>query len=88
MHPGHRAAFNAAFTPALAAHYAQDLAARAGRAPGFRLAETPVFLTEDLDTQLSKAAKEILEALGVDLSIAANHRPAAQSARVCWSRLS
>jgi hypothetical protein len=63
MHPGHRAAFNAAFTPALAARYAEDLAGCAGRAPGFRLAETPVFLTEDLDTQLAKAATEIVEEL-------------------------
>jgi hypothetical protein len=63
MHPGHRAAFNAAFTPALAARYAEDLTRRAGRAPGFRLAETPVFLTQDLDTQLAKAAKEIVEKL-------------------------
>ena len=29
--------------------YAEDLVRRAGRAPGFRLAETPVFLTADLD---------------------------------------
>ena len=48
MHPGFRAAFNAAFTPALASAYARDLARRAGSEPGFRLAETPVFLTKEL----------------------------------------
>jgi hypothetical protein len=63
MDPGHRAAFNAAFTPARAARYAEDLAARAGRAPAFRLAETPVFLTPDLDAQLAKAAREIVALL-------------------------
>jgi len=63
MHPGHRAAFNAAFTPALAARYAEDLARRAGRAPGFRLAETPVFLTPELDAALAKAAREIVDEL-------------------------
>jgi hypothetical protein len=63
MHPGHRAAFNAAFTPALAARYAEDLGARAGRAPGFRLAETPVFLTPEFDAQLAKAAREIVAQL-------------------------
>jgi hypothetical protein len=63
MHPGHRAAFNVAFTPALAARYAEDLGARAGRAPGFRLAETPVFLTPEFDAQLAKAAREIVAQL-------------------------
>lgn len=63
MHPGHRAAFNAAFTPALAEGYADDLARRAGRTAGFRLAETPVFLTADLDAALAKSAKEIVALL-------------------------
>jgi hypothetical protein len=63
MHPGHRAAFNAAFTPARAARYAEDLAARAGRPPAFRLAETPVFLTPDFDAQLARAAREIVAQL-------------------------
>ena len=53
MHPGFRAAFNAAFTPALASAYARDLARRAGREPGFRLAETPVFLTAELAAALA-----------------------------------
>jgi len=63
MHPGHRRAFNAAFTPELAADYAADLVHRAGRAAGFRLAETPVFLTPELDAALAKAAREIVAQL-------------------------
>jgi hypothetical protein len=63
MHPGHRAAFNAAFTPALTDGYAEDLARRTGRAPGFRLAETPVFLTGDLEEQLVRAAREVVDEL-------------------------
>ena len=52
MHPDFRAAFNRAFSPALARGQAEDLAGRAGRVPGFRLAETPVFLTRELDERL------------------------------------
>ena len=64
MHPGHRAAFNAAFAPALAARYAEPTSCAApARMPGFRLAETPVFLTPELDAALAKAAREIVDAL-------------------------
>ena len=63
MHPENRRAFNAAFTPARAAGYADDLVRRAGRAPGFRLAETPVFLTPELDAALATAAREIVAQL-------------------------
>ncbi|HSB64903.1 MAG TPA: hypothetical protein VLJ18_12090 [Thermoanaerobaculia bacterium] len=63
MHPGFRAAFNAAFTPALASAYARDLARRAGVEPGFRLAETPVFLTGDLTAALAGGAHAILAQL-------------------------
>ena len=70
MHPGHRAAFNAAFTPALAARYAEDLARRAGRAPGFRLAETPVFLTDDLAGLLADSAHAILAELSAPALLA------------------
>ena len=45
MHPGFRDAFNAAFTDDLYRRQARDLARRAGAEAGFRLAETPVFLT-------------------------------------------
>ena len=60
MHPGFRAAFNAAFTPALASRYARDLARRAGVEPGFRLAETPVFLTGELAAALQDGARAIV----------------------------
>jgi hypothetical protein len=60
MHPGFRRAFNAAFTDDLYRRQAEALAARAGAAAGFRLAETPVFLTEDLERQLVATAEEIV----------------------------
>jgi hypothetical protein len=63
MHPEYRRAFNAAFTPALAEGYADDLVRRAGRTAGFRLAETPVFLTPELDVALAKTAREIVAQL-------------------------
>ena len=63
MHPESRRAFNAAFTPALSTRYAEDLVRRAGCAPGFRLAETPVFLTAELDAALATAAREIVALL-------------------------
>ncbi|HMM36401.1 MAG TPA: hypothetical protein PKA62_16930, partial [Thermoanaerobaculia bacterium] len=63
MHPDFRAAFNRAFSPALARGQAEDLARRAGRAPGFRLAETPVFLTRELEERLPGASQGILAQL-------------------------
>ena len=60
MHPAHREAFNRAFTGALYARQAADLARRAGAAAGFRLAETPVFLTRELEERLVAAAHGIL----------------------------
>lgn len=63
MHPGFRAAFNAAFTPALVSAYARDLARRAGSEPAFRLAETPVFLTKELAAALQDGAHAIVAQL-------------------------
>ncbi len=63
MHPQFRAAFNAAFTDELVSAYARDLVRRAGCEPGFRLAETPVFLTCDLAAALAEGARAILEQL-------------------------
>ncbi len=63
MHPAYRAAFNAAFTDALASSYAEDLVRRAGREPGFRLAETPVFLTDALTAALEDGARAIVAQL-------------------------
>lgn len=66
MHPGHRAAFNAAFSDDLYRRYAADLAGRLGTEAGFRLAETPVFLTADLAASLEKTAREIVALLDDD----------------------
>jgi hypothetical protein len=63
MHSGFRAAFNAAFTLALASRYARDLARRAGCEPSFRLAETPVFLTKELAAALEDGARAIVAQL-------------------------
>ena len=71
MHPGHRAAFNAAFTPALAERYAEDLVRRAAHAPAFRLAETPVFLTDELARALEQAAHGVLSELSSEASLTA-----------------
>src|SRR5450830_766363 len=63
MHPGFRAAFNAAFTDELVSSYAEDLVRRAGREPGFRLAETLVFLTNELTATLEDGARAIVAQL-------------------------
>jgi hypothetical protein len=63
MHPEFRAAFNAAFTDELASAYERDLARRTRCKPGFRLAETPVFLTGDLATALTEGAHAIVSQL-------------------------
>src|SRR5664279_5637310 len=63
MHPEFRAAFNAAFTDELASSYAEDLVRRAGCVPGFRLAETPVFLTDELTAALEAGARAIVAQL-------------------------
>lgn len=60
MHPSFRAAYNRAFTSELARRQAEDLARRAGAEAGFRLAETPVFLTRELEERLVSAAHGIL----------------------------
>lgn len=60
MHPAFRDAFNRAFTAELAARQASDLARRAGARAGFRLAETPVFFTPELEGRLASAAHGIL----------------------------
>ena len=82
MHPGFRRAFNAAFTDDLYRRQAETLAARAGATAGFRLAETPVFLTEDLERQLVATAEEIVAELSDPVKTAAMraHVPAAWDA--------
>ena len=63
MHPEFRAAFNVAFTDELASSYAGDLVRRTGCEPGFRLAETPVFLTGELTAALEEGAHAIVAQL-------------------------
>lgn len=60
MHPSFRDAYNRAFSDELARRQVEDLARRAGAASGFRLAETPVFLTRELEERLVSAAHGIL----------------------------
>jgi hypothetical protein len=60
MHPAFRDAYNRAFSPELVRRQAEDLVRRAGAEAGFRLAETPVFLTPELEERLVRAAHEIL----------------------------
>jgi hypothetical protein len=60
MHPEFRDAYDRAFTDELARRQAADLARRAGAEAGFRLAETPVFLTRELEERLVSAAHGIL----------------------------
>ena len=63
MQSGFRTLFNAAFAPGRYANYERDLDARAGASAGFRLAETPVFLTPDFRDAGERAAREIVAQL-------------------------
>lgn len=63
MHPKHREAFNAAFSEDLYHRQTAELSRRIGADAGFRLAETPVFLTADLEEALSTSAQEIVAQL-------------------------
>jgi len=60
MHPEFRKAYNAAFTPALWQRQTEELVRRAGAPAGYRLAETPVFLTGDLAERLASTARAIV----------------------------
>ena len=60
MHPACRSAFNDSFSEELYRRQTADLARRAGAEAGFRLAETPVFLTPELEERLVSAAHGIL----------------------------
>jgi len=60
MHPAFRDAYNASFTEELYRLQSADLTRRAGAEAGFRLAETPVFLTHQLAERLVSAAHGIL----------------------------
>jgi len=60
MHPEYRRAYNSAFTEALWRRQTEELVRRAGAPAGYRLAETPVFLTGELADRLSSTAREIV----------------------------
>lgn len=70
MDPRYRTRFNAAFTPGLYAAYSADLAHRCGCEPGFRLAETPVFLDDLFRERCERAAGEIVAQLSDPARIA------------------
>src|SRR5213596_1724220 len=59
MEPKYRKAYNAAFDTSLYVRQCDELMRRLGSAPAFRLAETPVFLPEELERRLVTSAKEI-----------------------------
>lgn len=63
MQPGFREAFNAAFTEGLYTRYLSRVVERTGASAGFRLAETPVFLTPELTERLVGAARGIVAQL-------------------------
>mgnify|MGYP000864509780 CR=1 FL=1 len=70
MHPAHRDAFNRAFSDELYLRQTGDLARRAGALAGFRLAETPVFLTQELEERLVAAAHGILAQISTPAALA------------------
>jgi hypothetical protein len=74
MDPDLRRPYNASFSPDRHARLRSDLARELGRAPEFRLAETPVFLPADLRERCERAAREIL-ALASHPELIARLRP-------------
>src|SRR6185369_9873681 len=63
MQPEYRAAYNAAYSDDLYQRSSQELTRRLGRAPDFRLAETPVFLPKELSVKLVDSAYAIIAQL-------------------------
>ena len=63
MHPHHRAAFNAGFSEELYRRQTALLESRVGVHADFRLAETPVFLTPELERLLVDSARAIVAQL-------------------------
>jgi hypothetical protein len=70
MHPDYRTAYNAAFSDDLYRRSSQELTRRLGRAPDFRLAETPVFLPKELGVKLAESAHAIIAQLSLPATIA------------------
>lgn len=60
MIPEIRRAYNRSFTPEKYEALQADLARSAGSKPGFRICETPLFLSEALSRRLQEAAHEVL----------------------------
>ena len=60
MIPEIRRAYNRSFTPEKYEALQADLARSAGSKPGFRICETPLFLSEALSRKLQEAAHEVL----------------------------
>ena len=73
MHPELRRAYNAAFGPALFDRYQTRLTDQVGPVP-FRLAETPLFVPDDLRDRLHRAASEILAQLAEPSRLSAMRR--------------
>jgi len=63
MHRQFRESFNAQITPELYDYYQRDLTQRLGCRFEFRLAESPLFLTDDFKARISSAAEAIVEQL-------------------------
>ncbi len=63
MDPHYRELFNAQITPELYAWYQDELSRRVEANFEFRLAESPLFLTDDLKAKLAGSAQAILEQL-------------------------
>lgn len=63
MDPRYREIFNKSFSPALYERVKRDLQGRLQTPFEFRLAETPVFLPDDLKARLTRAASEIVDQL-------------------------
>jgi len=63
MDPRYRALFNEQFTPAVYENYQRDLAQRLDCTFEFRLAESPVFLSEDFKRRAVEGATAIVEQL-------------------------
>ncbi|HEU4552258.1 MAG TPA: hypothetical protein VFS25_05470 [Chitinophaga sp.] len=63
MIPALRTYYNGQFTPAKYQAFLDRLAAAAGEAPAFRVAETPVFVPAALTSKLVQACEEVVEVI-------------------------
>jgi len=61
MEPVFRRAFNSAFGPNTYADFMQRFEKRVGTSIAYRVAETPLFLPENLRAYLSRSATEIVQ---------------------------